>query len=155
MEESGKLKEKVKHLRTKYRTVQSSVLPALYEAQQEHGWLSQKALEDVSNATGVPKALVKGTATFYAMYKKKPQGKHLIQICTNVACMLDGAYDIVGFLKEKYELDAGGTTKDGKFSLVIMECIGACATSPAMLLDNDFYDNLTIDNISGILDKYS
>ena len=131
-----------------------ALLPALYIAQRDAGWLSQEALRAVSDALNLPLATVKGVATFYSMYKHKPMGRHLIQLCTNVACMIMGAERLVDFLKERYGLEPGGTTGDGRLSLVIMECIGACDRAPAMLVDTDFHSDLTEDNIVSILDGY-
>jgi NADH:ubiquinone oxidoreductase subunit E len=102
----------------------------------------------------VPRAIVKGVATFYAMYKNRPMGRHLIQICTNVSCMIFGAEQLVTFLEKRYGLTAGGTSPDGRFSLVIMECIGACDRAPAMLINEDFFSGLNEQNIDEILQRY-
>ncbi len=138
----------------KYPEVRSALLPALYIAQREFGWLSNTAMESVAHALNVPEALVKGTASFYSMFKHKPAGRHMIQMCTNVSCMILGAEKLVDLLKNKYSLEPGCTTRDGRFSLVIMECIGACATAPAMLVNTDSYDELTEKRIEEILEKY-
>ncbi len=151
---SEKAIKQVDEIIARYPAKRSAVMPALYIAQMEFGWLTPEAIEAVSEATGVPKATVKGVATFYAMYKHKPIGRHLIQLCTNVSCMIFGAERLVDIIKNKYGLEAGGTTADGRFSLVIMECIGACGTAPAMLVDTDFHENLTEENIVKILENY-
>lgn len=137
-----------------YPSIQSTLLPALYEAEKVYGWLSQEAIEDISKNTGITPAFIKGTATFYSMYRNKPLGKHLIQLCTNITCLVLGAEDLVDLLKEEYGLTPGGTTDDGLFSLIIMECIGACGTGPAMLVNSDFYENLNKTNLLEILLKY-
>ena len=147
------LKE-LEDIRAKYPTARAALLPALYVAQREFGWLSGEAYEAVSDVLGVPGAIARGVGTFYAMYKHAPMGKNVVQLCTNVACMIMGAERLVDLLKVKYGLEPGGTTPDGRFSLVIMECIGACGTAPAMLVNNDFYENLTEQNIGEILEKY-
>jgi len=141
-------------LRDRYPTAQSTLLPALYEAQKRFGWLSLEALEAVSKELDVPRATVRGVATFYSMYKNRPMGRHVIQICTNVSCMIFGAERLVDIIKERYGVEAGGTSGDDRFSLVIMECIGACGTAPAMLVNTDFHENLTEENIIKILDGY-
>lgn len=141
-------------VRKKYPTLRAAVLPALYIAQRDLGWLSPEAMEAVSEALGAPRALVKGTATFYAMYKQKPTGRHLIQLCTNVSCMVFGAEDLVTLLKNKYDVTVGGTSPDGRFSLVVMECIGACDRAPAMLVNEDFWSGLSDSNITEILERY-
>lgn len=145
---------KLRELRDKYPDKCAMLMPALYIAQRESGCLSQETLEDVAEALSIPKATVKGVSTFYAMYQHKPMGRHLIQLCTNVSCMLMGAERLVDFLKEKYSLAPGGTSPDGRFSLVIMECIGACDKAPAMLVDTDLHGNLNEENILPALESY-
>lgn len=144
----------IEEIRAKYPTARAALLPAVYVAQKEFGWLSSDAYESVSNLLGVPKAIVRGVGTFYAMYKQVPMGANIIQLCTNVSCMILGAERLVDFLKNRYGLEPGGTTPDGRFSLVIMECIGACGTAPAMLVNDDFYENLTEKYLEEILGKY-
>lgn len=144
----------LKEIRTKYPTARGALLPALYIAQREYGWLSPDAYEAVSEVLGVPKAIARGVGAFYAMYKHTPAGRHVVQLCTNVSCMILGAERLVDLLKSRHGLEPGGTTADGRFSLVIMECIGACGTAPAMLVNDDFYENLTEQSLEDILEKY-
>lgn len=146
--------KEIREIRTKYPNNRAALLPALYVAQREFGWLSPEAYEAVADLLSVPKATVRGVATFYAMYKQKPMGRHLIQLCTNVSCMILGAEKLVDLLKHTYGLEPGGMSPDGRFSLVIMECIGACGTAPAMLVNDDFHENLTEKNLAEILEKY-
>lgn len=146
--------QELETIRAQYPNARAALLPAIYVAQREFGWLSSEAYDAVSDALGVPKATVRGVATFYAMYKHAPMGRHVVQLCTNVACMILGAERLVDLLKSRYGLEPGGSTEDGRFSLVIMECIGACGTAPAMLVNDDFHENLTEQNIVEILEKY-
>jgi NADH-quinone oxidoreductase E subunit len=152
------LKEKtvleINRIKSKYHNGRSSLLPALYVVQRDNGWLSPDSISAVGDLLNVPKAMVKGVSTFYSMFRHKPVGRHLIQLCTNVACMIMGAERLVDLLKNKYSLEPNSTTDDGRFSLVIMECIGACGNAPAMLVNTDFYDNLTEETIVDILEKY-
>lgn len=151
---SENIVREIKQIRDRYKDNRSSLLPALYIVQREKGYLSPKAITAVGELLNIPKATVRGVSTFYSMFRHKPMGRHLIQLCTNVACMLMGSERLVDIIKEKYGLEPDGTTSDGRFSLIIMECIGACGTAPAMLVNTDFYDNLTEDNIFQILEKY-
>lgn len=144
----------INRIKSKYHNGQSSLLPALYVVQREHGWLSQDSMSAVGELLNIPKATVKGVSTFYSMFRHKPMGRNLIQLCTNVACMIMGAERLVDILKSRYGLEPNGTTDDGRFSLIIMECIGACGTAPAMLVNTDFYENLTEENIFLVLEKY-
>jgi NADH-quinone oxidoreductase E subunit len=146
--------KELEKIKSKYPTARSAILPAIYIAQREFGWLSPEAYKAIETILGVPKATVRGVALFYSMYKHKPMGRSIVQLCTNVSCMILGAERLVDFLKNKYTLEPGGTTPDKRFSLVIMECIGACGTAPAMLVNDDFYENLTEKYIGEILEKY-
>jgi len=151
---SGAAFKGLEEIRGRYPSRRAALLPALYAAQAEFGWLSREALEAVSAELNLPRALVRGVATFYAMYNHAPRGRHLIQLCTNVACMVMGAETLVEGLRSKYGLEPGGTTADGRFSLVIMECIGACDVAPAMLVNGDFHSGLTQESLEKILESY-
>ncbi len=146
--------ERISEIVRKYPERRGALLPALHLAQKEYGWLSPEAMKEVSRALNLPEATVKGVATFYAMYRKAPAGRHLVQICTNVACMIFGAERLVDLLKERYGLEPGGTSEDGRFSLMIMECIGACDRAPAMLVNEDYYPDLNEERIMTILEGY-
>jgi NADH-quinone oxidoreductase E subunit len=147
------LKE-IDDIRARYPDRKSALLPFLYIAQREFGWLSQEALSLVSGVLNLPESEVKSTASFYSMFRHKPAGRHIIQLCTNVSCMILGAERLVDFLEFNYDVSPNETSEDGRFSLVIMECIGACGTAPAMLVNADFYENLTQQVVEEILDKY-
>jgi len=146
--------KEIDEIRAKYPDRKSALLPALYIAQREFGWLSNEAMESVAKALNVPEAFVRGTASFYSMFRHKPVGRNLIQLCTNISCMILGSEKLVDFLKAEYGVEPDGTTEDGRFSLVIMECIGACGTAPAMLVNTDFHDNLSEKRIKEILENY-
>ncbi len=141
-------------IKARYPDRKSALLPSLYIAQREFGWLSDEAMVSVSKALNVPEAMVRGTASFYSMYKHKPVGRHVIQLCTNVSCMILGAEKLVDFLGSRYGVQPNGTSEDGRFSLVIMECIGACGTAPAMLVNTDFHENLSEKSLEDILEQY-
>lgn len=146
--------KKIEAARVKYPDSRAALLPALHTVQDREGWISQDSLMRVAEKLNLPPAMVKGVATFYALYRKHPGGKYLIQLCTNVACMVMGAESFLAVLKREFDLKPGGTTVDGRFSLIIMECIGACGTAPAMLVNDDFHENLTEDRLLNILKGY-
>ena len=148
-------RKEIEEISMRYPDRKAALLPVLYIAQKEFGWLSPEAYEAISTTLDIPKAPVRGVGTFYSMLKHKPVGRNLIRICTNVSCMLLGAERVVDFLRRKYGLEDGSTTSDNRFSLVIMECIGACALGPAMLVNDDLYGNLTEKTIEKILSQYS
>lgn len=152
---SKSLADELEKIKSRYPNSESALLPALHAAQREFGWLSLNALKAVADILDIPEARVKGVATFHAMYQTKPSGKHLIQLCTNVSCMLFGAETLLFILKEKYGLEPGGTSKDGRYSLQEMECLGQCDGPPAMLVDRDAYTNLNASKLIEILESYT
>ncbi|MEK6672600.1 MAG: NADH-quinone oxidoreductase subunit NuoE [Nitrospirota bacterium] len=145
---------RINELTRKYPDREAALLPALYLAQREYGYITPEAMEFIGETLSIPKATVKGVATFYSMYLHKPVGRHLIQLCTNVSCMVFGAERLVDILRDRYGITPEGTSQDGRFSLVIMECIGACEQAPAMLVNNELHGNLDENNLHSILERY-
>jgi NADH-quinone oxidoreductase subunit E len=139
-------------IREEYPDPQSALLPALYLAQQDFGgWLPEKAFDEVAAVMGLPATQVAAVATFYTMLNRKPVGQHLIQICTNISCSLMGAEHLVEYIGRKLGIGVGETTKDGKFTLLEVECLGSCGTAPMMQVDDKYYEDLTKDKIDRIL----
>ena len=149
---SQKFYDEMKKLEPRYPTKVALLLPALHAAQEETRWLPPEVLEEVGNYIGIHPAQVKEVASFYTMYNLKPVGKYHLKICTNVACALRGAEGLVEHCEKKYGIRLGDTTKDRKFTLMEEECIGACGTAPAMMLNDDYQENLTVQKLDQILD---
>ena len=132
----------------------SAIIPALTIVQKENkGSLTKEIIIAVAQYLDVASSVVYEVATFYKMYELEPIGKYKISVCTNISCMLCNAYNIAAYLKEKLAISFGGTTKDGKFSLQEVECLGACDGAPAMLINDKLYFDLTLDKIDSILSK--
>jgi NADH-quinone oxidoreductase subunit E len=124
----------------------------LYLAQRDFGgWLSDAALAEVAVEMGLPDTLVASVASFYTMLHRKPVGRHLIQVCTNISCSLMGAEHLLDHVGQKLGIRPGETTPDGKFALMEVECLGSCGTSPMMQVDGRYYENLTVEKIDQIL----
>lgn len=123
---------------TKYPENQkrSAVMSALRIAQNEHGWLSTELIAAVADYLELPPAQVLEVATFYGMYNLKPVGKYKLTICTNLPCALGGAVNTADYLKQKLGISFGETTKDGKYTLLEGECMGACGDAPVILINN-------------------
>jgi NADH-quinone oxidoreductase E subunit len=151
---SGAAVREIERLRAKYPEPRGALIPALYVAEREFGWLNTAALQSVAQVLDLPSAVVRGTASFYHLYRHREMGRHLIQLCTNISCMILGADRLEALLEERYGLVPGGTTEDGRFSLIIMECIGVCDGAPAMLIDTELYQDLTEDKLDEILASY-
>jgi len=133
---------------------QSAILAALAVAQDEYGWLSAEALDEVARYLTLPAILVQEVATFYTMYNVKPVGRFKLNICTNLPCALGGAEHAGHYLKTKLGVDWGETTADGRFTLVESECMGACGDAPVMLVNNKRMCSLMSDaRIDALLDE--
>jgi NADH-quinone oxidoreductase subunit E len=141
-------------IRSEFPNSLSAVVPSLRVAERDFGWLSEEAMRSVADTLDLPPAVVRGTASFYSLYRHREMGRHLIQLCTNISCLVLGADRLEEFLRARYGLEEGGTTADGKFSLIIMECIGACDGAPAMQVDRDLHCDLTEARIEEILERY-
>ena len=144
--------KEIKEIAKRYPTTESALLPALYVAQREKGWLAKETMDDIADALELPRVRVYGVATFYTMYYKKPMGKYVIQVCTNVSCMITGGEEIFEHLKKKFGINSGETTGDGLFSLLEVECLGNCGNGPVMQINEDFYENLTIVKVNEIIE---
>lgn len=146
--------KKVDEIIARYPNKASALMPVLYLAQDEFGYISDEAKMYVADLLDLPPAKVYCVSTFYSMYKNEPTGRNLIQICTNLSCSLLGAEHLRDYMCGKLGIEPGGTSNDGKFSLVTMECLGGCGTAPVMMVNRDYYENLNEKYIDEILNKY-
>ena len=136
----------------RYPTRRAATLPVLHLLQEEHGWLPYPALEEASTLLGTSAAEVYDTASFYEEFWLRPKGKYVIWICQSIACELMGHTRLVDALRRKLGIDVGETTDDGRFTLMMVECIGACGGAPAALVNERLHENLAVHNLDGILD---
>ena len=146
----------INHWLQKYPAAEkrSAVLAALTAAQQQNnGWLSTELMDAVADYLALPNVWVYEVATFYDMYDVKPVGKHKIRVCTNISCMLRGADDIISALQKKLGIGFNDTTEDGQFVLKEAECLAACTRAPMMMIDLDYYENLTAEKVEEIIDE--
>jgi NADH-quinone oxidoreductase subunit E len=149
---SEKSKAEIRRVRDEYPDPQSALLPALRLAQEDYGgWLPEAAFDEVAAAMDLPATQVASVATFYTMLNRKPVGRHLVQVCTNLACSLLGVEHVLEYIGRKLGIAVGETTQDGKFTLLEVECLGSCGTAPMMQVDDRYYENLTEDKIDQIL----
>jgi NADH-quinone oxidoreductase E subunit len=137
----------------RYPKKEAAMLPVLYLAQREFGYLSREAIEYVAALMDVPVARVYGVVTFYTMLNMKPIGRHHIQVCRTLPCALAGAERIAAALKAKLGVGVGETTADGRFTLSEVECLASCGTAPMMQVNDDYYENLNERSVGEILDK--
>ena len=137
----------------KYPLRRAAIMPVLWLAQREFGYLSAEVQDYVATLMGFPLAWVSGLASFYTMYYKKPIGRHHLQVCTNVSCMLRGSDAIVRVIEERLGIGLGETTPDGKFSLDEVECLASCGTAPMMQVNDDYHENLTTQSTRELIER--
>ncbi len=145
--------KKIDEVLKKYPTKKAAVMPVLYIAQEQNGWISGEVMKEVASLLDINTDDVLGVVTFYTMYHQKPEGKYHLQVCTNVSCMLRGAYDIYDHIKEKLNVDNGGVTEDSVFSLEEVECMGSCGTAPMIAVNEDYYENLDKEKVDELINK--
>ena len=133
----------------------SAVIGALHAVQHENdGYLTAELMNGVANYLDLPTIQVYEVATFYSMFQTKPVGRHNVAICTNVACMLRGADDIVSHVEKKLGIKTGDSTADGRIYLKREEeCLAACCGAPMMMIDHKYHENLTLEQVDKILDE--
>lgn len=138
----------------RYSGQQGALIPVLHEAQQLFGYLPEEVQRRVAEGLGVTLSEVYGVATFYSLFSLKPRGKHKIGVCLGTACYVRGAAEVLDELKKVLQIKVNDTSDDGKFTLEITRCIGACGLAPVMTIDEDVYGRLTADKIKEIIARY-
>lgn len=132
----------------------SALMPLLWLAQKQNdNWLPQDALDYIADMLELPPIKVYEVATFYTMYNLKPVGKKHIQVCRTTPCWLRGADDITNLCKEKLGIGLGEITNDGQFSLIEVECLGACVNAPMIQINDDYFEDLTPESMEKIIDN--
>jgi NADH-quinone oxidoreductase subunit E len=144
----------MKGILARYDEPASAILPLLHYVQGVYGHLSEEALTFMAEFIGVPHVRTFEVATYYTLLFTEPVGRHLVQVCRNLSCHVNGSEDILQALKSKLDIDVGATTSDGTFTLVEVECIGACDHAPAIMVDGDLHRSVTVDSVDMILDSY-
>ena len=149
----GPYAQRLATIRSRYPDAQGALLPALNLAQEIRGYLSPETMEQVAETLGLMPSYVRGVATFYTMYNKQPVGDYLIQVCTNVACNLCGADDVMAAFLEGTGTEAGETTPDGTFTVIEAECLGACGFPTAVQINERYFENVEPSDVGDILDR--
>ena len=141
---------------SRYRERSGALIPLLQEIQQLEGYLSQDTMRYIAEQLSVPAAEIFGVATFYSMFRLKPQGKHVIRICKGTACHVSGANGILSALKESLQLQDGeDTTPDFRFTLLEVACLGCCSLAPVIMIDDQTFGKLTPESIPAVLEKFA
>jgi NADH-quinone oxidoreductase subunit E len=136
---------------TRYPVIDSVMLPALWLVQEQENWVSPEAMIYVAEKLGKTPIQVYEVATFYTMFNLKPIGKHHIELCKTLSCMLCGSKDIKNHIKQTIGIEPGQSSEDGLFHLSEVECLGACGGAPMFALNGDYHENLTIEKVDELI----
>ena len=150
----GAARTELEEILSRYPTKMAALLPALWIVQRERGWVSEAAMTEVAQALQLTPAYVKGVVTFYTMYHQHPVGRYFIQVCTTSPCGACGAEDVVrAFLEHTGAREPGVTSSDGKFTVIEVECLGACGFATPVMVNDEFHESVTPDRVQDILSK--
>lgn len=137
----------------RYHTRLACIMPGLHLIQHEYGWVPLQAMQELADFLQLKPADVLDTASFYEEYWLKPKGKHLISVCRSIACEFCGQPELTQAIKDKLGIDVGETTDDGRFTLIELECLGACGGAPAMLIDETLHESVDPATVSRLLEN--
>jgi NADH-quinone oxidoreductase E subunit len=143
---------RARHTISLYPQARSAMLPLLHLVQEQNGYLTQEGMEHVAELLGLSPVEVYGTASFYDMFFTHPVGTYLVSVCTNIACLLNGGYELLEHAEEKLGIQAGATTPDGKFTLEEVECIALCGNAPCLTVNWRFFGDVTDESFDELVD---
>ncbi len=150
---SEQAKERMRALAARYPVARSAVLPALHIAQGEEGYVTQEGIEAVASALQLTVDDVKSVATFYTMYYHRPHGQKVISVCTGISCYLRNCDQLVEHFEQRLGIKRGETTADGRFTLECAECLASCGTAPALQVNGEFVENVTLERADALVDE--
>jgi NADH-quinone oxidoreductase subunit E len=144
---------RIEKILKRYPTKQAALLPLLWVAQETWGWISKEASEEVARILELPASHVDGVLTFYTMFNLRPMGKNLLQFCTSISCHLMGAGALLEHCRKRLGIDPEETTRDGKFTLVEVECIAGCDKAPSMMVNDQYYEPMDAGKLDALLER--
>jgi len=151
VELSPQTKKKIDEILVHYPKKEAAILPVLHLIQQEFGAITGDEERTVAALLDIKPIRVREVVTFYTMFRQQPQGEYLLQVCSNLSCTLAGSERLVDFMKRRLGVGVGETTADRRFTLVTVECLGACDQAPCMMINLDYHTGLTEEKINKIL----
>ena len=143
--------EKIEEVVRRYPQKGAALLPVLHLLQKDTGFISPEAEKWAAGFLGVPPIRVREVLSFYTLFRRAPVGRHVIQVCRNLRCALAGADDILDWFKRELGISPGDTTPDGKFTLLVAECLGNCDHAPCLMVDDDDHGPVTVDRLGNLL----
>jgi NADH-quinone oxidoreductase E subunit len=148
----SELRGRLDALLTRYPSKQAALLPALWMLQEARGWVPPEGIEEVAAALDITPAYVRGVVTFYTMYHQHPVGTHFVQVCTTTPCGVCGAEDVVkAFLRETKCEELGVTSPDGRFTVVEVECLGACGFATPVMINDELVECVSADSVQDLV----
>ncbi len=143
------------HIVNQYIEKEIDLIQVLHSIQNEYNYLPQEVLEYISKALHIPLSKIYSIATFYAAFSLVPRGKHLCTVCMGTACHVRGAPEVLSRIEERLNIKAGETTADNQFTLETVNCLGACALAPIVVIDGEYYGQTTVNKVDKLLEKYA
>ncbi len=148
---SADARQKIEALKSEYETNRSALIPALHAAQADQGWLSDETQAEVAKLLDLTPQAVREVVTFYTMFRQRPVGRFLLQVCRNLSCCLLGGHRLQRQIEERLGIKEGETTQDGRFTLVSVECLGSCGTAPVLMVNDRYHENVTPQDVDRLL----
>lgn len=138
-----------------HKTKEGTLIAVLQEAQRIYGWLPLEVQKTIADGLGLPLSQVTGVESFYTFFNNEPYGRHIIRMCKSAPCHVNGAQETLKALEDALGIKVGGTTEDGKFSLLLCDCLGVCDKSPAVLIDDEVFGPVTPENVPNLLKRFN
>ncbi len=149
---SAEGKAAVKKELDRYESKDSAIIPSLYIAQKENqGWVNTEVINHLSKIMDIPESKITEVFKFYTMFNQKPVGKHHVQVCANISCALNGGRELASHICKELDTKLDQVSKDGRFTVSRVECLGSCGTAPMMQVNDKYYENLTPESAMNIL----
>lgn len=149
--ESDEGRERLEKVLSRYPDRRAALLPLLGYAQERNGWVSGRAMEEVAGALDLTPAYVHSVATFYTMYNRRPVGRYLVQVCTNISCHLNRGEEVLERFLEETGTRPGETSEDGLFTVMEVECLGACGFATVVQVNDEYVENVSPEKVAGIV----
>lgn len=149
---SEALRREFEEIRDRFPQPSSALIPVLHRTQAEYGYLSDQAIDEVADFMGMTPAEVEAVVSFYTLFRRKPVGKYVLQVCRSIACMVRGSDDLVETIKQRLGIEEGETTDDGLFTLYLVECVAACGLAPALQINLQYFYDVTPQKLDRVLD---
>jgi NADH-quinone oxidoreductase E subunit len=148
-----RMEDEIRDILSRYPEPQAALMPVTWLCQERWGWISPGIAAAIADRLDLSPAFVEGVVSFYTMYLRRPPGKYLLQVCTTLSCQLCGASNLIDRLKARLGIDFGETTEDGRFTLIDVQCLGACGEAPIIQVNNDYYADLDAAQLDQLLDS--